>query len=116
MSAETDLQALLEAHTGLSALVSDRIAENAVPQGEARPYVVYSSKRTPEFGLDNTVLATNTQFRIECWADDAADAHAVADQVEVALAADGTVCTSRITGQDPELGLDAVILTADWWS
>lgn len=115
MSAESDFQALLEAAAGVTALVGTRIAQNAIDQGEAVPYIVYTSQQTPDFGLANNVLATNVQFRIECWAQSAAEADAIADEVRDALLADGVVCTSRVTGHSPETQLDATILVADWW-
>ncbi len=115
MSSESDLQALLEADTALAALVGDRIAQNAIDQGQDLPYVVYTSKHVPDFGLSNALLATNVQFRIECWAASAEAADDVADAVRAALLADGVVCTSRVTGHSPETQLDATILVADWW-
>ena len=115
MSAESDLQAVLEAYAGLTALVDDRIAQNAIDQGEPPPYVVYTAQHTPDYGLNNTLLANNVQFRIECWGGTSAADDAVADQVRAALLAQGVVCTSRVTGISPDTGLDATILTADWW-
>jgi Protein of unknown function (DUF3168) len=115
VSAETDLQAILEAYAPLAALVDDRIAQNAAAQDDALPYVVYTSQHTPDFGLSNALLATNVQFRIECWDTDAAGADAVADQVRAALLAEGVVCTARVTGNDPDMGLQATVLVADWW-
>lgn len=115
MSAESDFLDILEAHTGLNALVSGRIAQNGVTVETPVPYVVFTSQHTPDYGLANTLLSTNVQFRIECWADDAAEADAVADQVQAALLAENVVCTSRLTGQDPAVGLQATILVADWW-
>ncbi len=115
MSAETDLQALLEGAAGVAALVGDRIAQNAIDQGQAVPYIVYTSQHTPDYGLNNALLATNVQFRIECWAATAVAADAIADAVRAALLAEGVVCTSRVTGHSPETALDATILVADWW-
>ncbi|MDH5338835.1 MAG: hypothetical protein OEW22_03595, partial [Rubrivivax sp.] len=84
-------------------------------QGAAMPYVSFTSRHTPDLGLDNTVLANGVIFTVRCWDDDAAGADAVADQVVSALAAAGVVCTARDTGLDAALGLDATILTAEWW-
>ena len=42
-------------------------------------------------------------------------ADAVADEVQAALLAAGTVCTARATALDPNLGLDATVLTVQWW-
>ena len=115
MSAETDFRAVLAGYAGLTALVSTRIAQNAVPQGASLPYVAFTAQHTPDFGLDNTKLANGVTFAVECWAETAASADAVADQVEAALLAAGVVCTSRATTFDPELGLDATALTVEWW-
>lgn len=117
MSAESDFRALLTGYAGLTALVpAARIAQNAVDQGAPTPYIVFTAQHTPEYGLDNTLLADGVTFRVECWADTSLAADAVADQVQLAMLADGRVCTTRQTGLDPELGLDATILTAEWWA
>lgn len=116
MTAEADFRGILVAYGPLLALVpAARIAQNAVDQGAPVPYVVFTSAHTPEFGLANNLLADNVAFKVECWADRPAAADAVADQVVAALLAAGVVCTSRATGMDAELGLDATVLTADWW-
>jgi Protein of unknown function (DUF3168) len=115
VSAETELQTLLEAYAPLTALVGDRIAQNAIDQGEAVPYVVYTSQHRPDYGLNNNILANNVQLRIECWAGSAEAADDIADAVRAALLADGVVCTSRVTGHDADTALDATILVADWW-
>ena len=115
MSAETEFRAVLAGYAGLTALVSTRIAQNSIEQGAALPYVVFSSQQQPTHGLNNTLLATQVTFATECWADTAAAADAVADQVLAALAAQGVVHTARVSGFDPELGLDATVLTVEWW-
>lgn len=116
MSAENELRALLVADAGVTALVAAAaIAQNAVPQGTAVPYIVYTSQRVPEFGLANNVLATGVTFRIECWGNTPSQADAVADAVVEALLGDGVVCTVRATGYDGDLNLDATVLTAEWW-
>lgn len=115
MSAETDFIAALAAHAPLTALVAGRISQNTAAPDSALPYVVFTSQHNTEFGLANNVLANNVQFRIECWADDATEADAVADAVRAALLEAGVVCPSRTTGQDPDVGLQATVLVADWW-
>jgi hypothetical protein len=115
MSAETEFRAILSAYAGLTALVSTRIAQNAVPQGAALPYVAFTANHAPDFGLDNTQLSDEVTFSIECWADGAAAADAVADQVQAALLASYIVCTSRASTFDPEVGLDATVLTAQYF-
>lgn len=117
MSIESDFAALLAAYAPLAALVpAARISQNAVDPSIDPPYIVFTVTRTPEFGLDNTKLAEALAFRVECWATTSLLADAVADQVVAALLADARVCTSRETGADPNLGLDATILAAEWWA
>lgn len=116
MSAESEFRAILTGYAGLTALVpAARIAQNAVDQDAALPYIAFTASHTPEYGLDNTLLANGVTFRVECWGETSLSADAVADQVQAAMLAAGRVCTSRVTGLDPALGLDATILTAEWW-
>lgn len=116
MSAESDFRALLTAAAGVTAMVpAARIAQNVVEQGVDTPYIVFTAQHAPLYGLDNSLHANQVQVRVECWADDAGTADAVADAVLAALLADGRVVTLRATGADPELGLDATVLTAEWW-
>ena len=116
MSAETDLQGWLTGYAPLTALVGTAIAQNAVPQGAAMPYVAWTMQHTPDLGLANNVLADGITATLECWAEDAETADAVADQVAAALQAQGIVITSRATAFDGELGLDATVLVAEWWA
>ena len=119
MSAEADFRALLVAHAPLVALVGGAggVAQNAVEQGRAPPYVVFSAQHAPEYGLDNTLLADEVTFSVECWAADAGSADAVADEVATALAIGARlVPTARATGYDAETGLDATVLTIQWWA
>jgi hypothetical protein len=115
MSAEDDFIAVLAGYAPLAALVGTRIAQNAVPQGAALPYVAFTSSHAPEFGLDNTLHADLVTYSVECWADGAAEADAVADQVRAALLAEGVLCTSSGGTFDPEQGLDATALQVEWW-
>jgi hypothetical protein len=115
MSAETEFRALLAAYAPLTALVGTRIAQNAVPQAAALPYVAFTASHAPEFGLDNTLLSNVVTFSVECWAETAAAADVVANQVKAALLADARVCTSRSSAFDPDVGLDATVLTCEWW-
>lgn len=115
MSAEADFRAVLAAYAPLTALVGTRIAQNAVPQGGALPYVAFTASHAPEYGLDNTLHADLVTFSVECWAESASAADAVADQVQAALLAQGHVCTNAGGTYDPELGLDATALQCEWW-
>lgn len=115
MSAEDDFRTLLAGNAGVTALVSQRIAQNAIRQGDAPPYVVFTSQHQPDLALDNTVLADQVTFTVQCWAKTALLADQVADAVTTCLASAGVVVTGRATGYDEELGLDATVLTVDWW-
>lgn len=115
MSAETDFRGLLAAYAPLTALVGTRIAQNAVPQGAALPYIAYVAQHQPEYGLDNTLHASAVTITCECWADTAAAADAVADHVQAAVEADDRVITARASSFDPDVGLDATVLSVEWW-
>jgi hypothetical protein len=115
VSAESDFRALLTGAAGVTALVGTRIAANAVKQGAARPYIVFSAAHEPVHGLDNTVHADKVTFTVECWAETAIAADQVADAVAVALATAGVVVVGRATGYDVEAGADATVLTVEWW-
>lgn len=114
MSVESTMRALLANDAGVTALVGSRIAQNAVPQGEDFPLVVFASAHNPTFGLDNTLLADDVTFSIQCWAADGVVADEVADAVALALAADADVI-GRETAYDEEMKLDCTVLTAQWW-
>ena len=120
MTVETDFRALLAAHAPLVALVSTRIALNAVPEGSAFPLVVFAAQHTPTLGLDGTLLAHQATLDVQCWAETAAAADAVADAVVAAAAlapaARGCALLGRTTTHDPEVGKDGTTLSFDWWA
>lgn len=121
MSVETDFRAALAAHAPLTALVGTRIAQNAVPQGSVYPLVVYTVQHAPELSLFNQTHADACTVNVQCWAETAAGASAVADAVLAALAADATAqahdatMTLRDNAFDPTVGLDAEQLSIEWW-
>lgn len=115
MSAETDLQGWLTGYAPLTALVGTSIAQNAVPQGASMPYVAWTTQHAPDYGLANNLLAEGITATLECWAEDAETADAVADQVAAALQAQRVLITARSTAFDGDLGLDATVLVAEWW-
>lgn len=120
MSVETDFRALLAARTQLTALVSTRIALNAVPEGSSAPLVVFAVQHQRQFGLGTTVLADQCSITVQCWADTAVAADAVADEVATAVAgapaARGAVVVDRGSAFDEELGMDCTVLTVEWWA
>jgi hypothetical protein len=115
MSAETEFRALLAANAALTALVSTRIAQNAVPQGASFPLIVFTASHKPSYGLDDTLLDDEVTFQVQCWASTAVQADAVADAAETALGTSGTV-TERASTYDPDLGADCTALTIQWWA
>ena len=118
MSVESDFRALLAAHAPLTALVGTRIALNAVPEQSALPLVVYAVSHSRTLGLDNSLLADQCAIAVQCWADTATAADAVADAVVAAIAtaaAGQAAVLARSTTFDPEMGLDGTELTVEWW-
>jgi hypothetical protein len=117
MSAETDLRALLVASAGVTALVGTRIAADRMEQGSARPFVVFArSASEPLQCLDGSVLKTLVTLDVQCWADTRASAEAVADAVTAAVRG---VLTQTVPARaalfEPELDLEASVLTVQWW-
>lgn len=120
MSAETDFRALLAGHAPLFALVSGRIALNAVPQSSVLPIVVFTSRHQPQINLLGDQVDDEVIFLVQCWAESAAAADAVADAVVGALAtapdARAVAVLERSTGYDNDLKLDATLLSVSWWA
>jgi len=124
VSIETDFRAALVAYAPLTALVgtTTRIAKNAVDQTAVLPIVVFSALHDLTPSLDGTTLGTQATFTVECWAETAVDAAAVADQVAAALASYNASQTSttatvlaRSSAYDGDLKLDGDVLTVEWW-
>jgi hypothetical protein len=120
MSAETDFRALLAGHAGTAALVGRAIAHNAISSGTPAPYVVFTCQHDLEIGLSGVLLADQCTFTLQCWGNTAAQAETVADACEAAIAtasqARAAAVTARASGYDEETGLDATVLTVEWWS
>ena len=116
MSAATELQALLAASAGVTALVESRISADRAEQGAARPFVTYSGTTEPQRALDGSVHGTLTTFEIQCWGDSRATAEAVADAVQAACDGAHQYITARAAGSDNELDLEAVVMTCLWWT
>lgn len=114
MSAETELRALLAANAGVVSLVGQRIAQNAVPQDEDYPLIVFTSAHAPSLSTYGTVLADEVTFSIQCWAVDSIVADAVADAATAAIAARADVL-GREAAYEDEMNLHATVLTVQWW-
>lgn len=116
MSAESDLYAALTADVALAALVGERIYPDAIPQDEALPAVVFASRAEPDFGLDNTLLATRTVISIGCWGATRTSATAVADAVKAVLVAQDLTWSGPDNGFDPEVGAYSATIDTDIWT
>lgn len=119
-TAENDFRALLVSYAPLAGMVGKRVAQNGVPEGSALPYVVFTTTHDPIRGLNGAQQADQVTISCECWAINALAADAVADAVEAALAfappMAGATVTARASGYDGEMGLDATVLTVEWWT
>lgn len=119
MSIEADFRALLAAYAPLTALVSTRIAQNAVPDAAGLPCVVFNASHARTHSLDASFATDECTLAVQCWAETAAVADAVADAVVAAVgtapAARGALVLERSGGFDAELGLDGTFLAVTWW-
>lgn len=119
MSAEAQFRGLLAGHAPLVAMVDDRIALNAVPEGGGYPCIAYSVALTTEACLDPADDETHATITVQCWAGSPTEARALADEVRAAVeAAPAAHCAwvmSEGTVFAEELGLDGVQLDVDWW-
>ena len=120
MSIETDVCALLTSTPGVNALVAGRVALNAVNEATPLPYIIVSANHAFTFTLDKSISSDEAAVTIECWGKSAAQAEAVGDAVAAAvLLAPSDSCATllaRVGGVDPENGLDASVLTVEWWA
>lgn len=116
MSIETAFLAALAAHAPLTALVDNGIAQDAAPSVETLPLVVFSVLVDRLLGLNGALHAERAGIDVQCWADTAAGARAVADAVvgAVATVPDKAVVTSDRGTYDPDLKLYGQILTVVW--
>jgi hypothetical protein len=119
MSVESDFRALLAGQAPLTALVGQRIALNAVPEGAAFPLVVFTCAHDRTNSVDGTLLVDACTLSVQCWADTATAADAVADAVIAAVATApvlrSATVSDRTTTFDPDLDADGVVLTVSWW-
>lgn len=115
MSIETDFRAALVADAAVAALVGTRVALNGVPQGADVPLVVFTSAHTYDRGLDDTILAHGCTLTVQCWAATGAQAEALGDAAMACAEGAGYVVIDRSSGFDPELQLDATMLTIEVW-
>jgi hypothetical protein len=131
MSIEEDLRTYLLAATTIQTVVGDRIHHNHVPESSDLPYVWYRrSSEINEVDMDGPGGLFNTEFDIECYAADDAEAQELGDSVRARLnGVRGTVGASTVQGifvtdKDDDYiprgdasddGLNQVALTANVW-
>lgn len=115
MNDADDFRAALVSYAPLTALVpAERISQNAADQSAEPPYIVFTAREVRSHGLANNLQATSYAVQVQCWGVSAAQADDVADEVEAALGVAFVICGTRTTAFDPQLDLDATVLTVDW--
>lgn len=113
MSSHALVQAALDAHAPLVAVVGARIWPDLAKEGAPYPLVVFRRTRLERIiGLAGIVLGTDETFAVECWAHTRGDSVALSELVFAALDVAGlTAETAEPDGIDPEL-LDRVTVLA----
>lgn len=118
MSIEADFRAQALSHAPLVALVAQRVALNAVPQGSVLPVVAYTVRHDPQYTLDGTLAVNTATVEAQCWAQTSVQAEAVADALAIGCvhvtAARSCVIAGRATGYDPDTDLHACVVTFEW--
>ena len=77
---ETDLVALLVAAPDLAALVDDRVALTALPEGESRPYIVCQLINGQRPGsLSSTGLNRRVRIQVSCFSNSYLQAKEIAE-------------------------------------
>lgn len=122
MSAESNFRALLLAAAGVTELVGQKVALHAIPQDYQPPYIVFGSTSERQTLLDEADEDLTT-FNVECWAVTPNAAIAIADAVQAAIeaydeTAPGGLSVTVLDRQgvfDPDLSLNGITLTVEWW-
>ena len=96
MSAESTLYGILSAAAGVTALVGTRIYPDLIPEEKATPYIGFERISTvPYTTIHGTILSSDVDMMIACWADTRLAAEALADAVIVAMQDAGHLYISR---------------------
>lgn len=107
MEAEAALVAMLTAAVPVTAIMGNRIGQAGMPQGMARPNVVYQRLGTSRsYHNQGSDKAPKAMFQISCYADSTATARSLASAVRSTL--DGFKGTVGTVGA---LKIDAIFLT-----
>lgn len=119
MSIETDFRSALASHAPLTALVGQRIALSAIPEGYGMPCVVYECTAQPIVDASGVTLDERGSLTVQCWAADPTTAAAVAQAATDAIAAAPAVHAAQVlersTAYDPDIGADGVVVSFEWW-
>jgi hypothetical protein len=114
--AEVQVKTALLSDAALIALVGDRIDPDEIAADSPLPALAYERGNSqPEYGLDNTLYASNVTVAVTVWAKTRVSANQVADAVVAAMAAGGYVESSRASAHEPELDEYAVVLSFEVW-
>ena len=119
MSAESEVRAILVASASLLAALpaaAAGVSVDVTPDANAdRPFITFSKQYDrPIFGLDNTLLSRTQGIAIQVVGTDRANAIAVRELVENALLLAGLPWLDGAGGYDPDVDLEAEVLTVEW--
>lgn len=107
MSFESDLYSALMASAGLTALVSDRVEPSHASKGATPPYVVYTPIFNDErYDLDGPGGLAHVRLQVDCYAEDADAAAAIARAVIAAVPSTGWPL-HKTAHSNQDLGLEA---------
>lgn len=118
MSAEIDLVALLNADSGLTAVVGSRVYPAPAPSDVRLPCVVYRRTGTEYLrSISGAVLGSQATLEVVALADERRSAETLADTVVTALSGTAFELQGRAADDAGEGtdGLDAVFLTISYW-
>jgi hypothetical protein len=119
MSAESEVRAILVASGALLAALPDGAAGVSVdvtPDGNAeRPFITFAKQYDrPIFGLDNSLLSRTVGIAIQVVGANRVSAIAVRELVENALIGAGIPWIDGAGGYDPDVDMEAEVLTVEW--
>ena len=116
MSAENELRSALLAASAVTALIAQRVTADRAEQGTPLPFVVFTRTGSEPFvTVDNVLLATRVFFEVQAWSESRTEADAIAEACQAAIRSAGQQVTNRSASTDPDMDLQASILTVEWF-
>lgn len=117
MSGGTQLRTILTG-SPLATSAGTRVRADAADEKDVYPFIIFRRTEVDRiYGLSNALLGTREDFAIECWADTPAQAQVLEAEVVAALAvADIPVNQNDADGNDPVVGVNAVVVNVSVWS